>query len=277
MTVCLLATPLLSVWHVDSGLFWFRALSEQGVSVILWDYRLSERPPADVQADFSLVLKGDDLDPAVLPGYKICYWPDDFDRTSGKARSLLGGYDKVLTMVRPTPDGMEWVPLGYDPLIHRAAGLSRHIPSLMVGTCTPRKLEYARAIQPALIVGNGWDVLEGASGPAYLHEYVALMNRARVIVNVHRSGSVGITRRFFEHMACGFTITDDVPGVREVLGDWLSDRVCYSSPENAREMVAYYEIHPDEREDLWRLEMKVIQPYSYECAVLEMVEKFAWR
>jgi len=94
----LLATPYMSQ-HYDVGLFWARALSKLGHSLYLWDYRLQPYVPK-VDADFSLVIKGESVNPDTLPRPSVNYWPDAFERTPG-IEKILSHYDLVFTSDNP--------------------------------------------------------------------------------------------------------------------------------------------------------------------------------
>jgi len=276
----LLVTPLYSQ-HWDSGWFWLRALNQLGHAVSVWDYRLDRKPPQFFRLpDVTLVLKGEGIDPKIFPSPKLCYWPDALERTPG-VEEVLMHYDKVFTPVRPTPDWMEWLPTGWDPAIHRDLGTERATHSVYIGTFNSKqKLDKITSIGPQVIAGNGWEqvldrrhwrtvperVGHGSRlllGPHYLHDFVRLANQAKVLIDVHQNPKVGLNRKLFEMIACGFTIVDDVPGVREVLGDDVYSRVCFRSPLEARNLIEFYLEHIEEREKLWQLQKQSIQKYTY--------------
>jgi len=270
----LLVTPLYSQ-HYDAGWFWFRALQRLGHSVTVWDYRLDVQPPPfTVFPELTLVLKGEGLNPQMFPSPRFCYWPDAFERTPS-IMSTLERYDRVFSPVRPTPSEAEWLPTGWDPAIHRDLKLPvKTIDSLYIGTFnSERKAEFIRQVKPQVVAGNEWEKLPDACSvlnitypPAYLHDMVSLANKAKVLIDIHQ-GPVGLNRKFFEMIACGFTIVDRVPGVEEVLGKELEGAVSFKDGKQAHEMIKYYLGHPEEREALWKVEREAIQPYTYEMAV----------
>ena len=260
----LLATPYLSANWFDSGLFWAAALSRQGHLVRLWDYRLEPRPlTSDI--DFMLILKGP-VEP--LPHcVNVCYWPDAVERTPG-IENVLKAYNSVYTCLRPTPNDMQWEPTGWDPLIHKPTVNEKSIESVFIGTGTERKWQFLQAMRPMAIFGNNWHQFRpgGFLLPVYCHEMVAMFSSAKVSINIHQD-PIGLNRRFFESMACTFTITDLVPGVEEVLGKELAALVGFKSPEEGRERLEYFKSHDKEREELWQAERKAIEPFTYEEAV----------
>ena len=259
----LLATPFLST-HFDAGWFWVSALSQLGLTCCLWDYR--RQPMPKVEVDFTLVMKGESIDPRSLPRPRVCYWPDAIERTPG-IEQLLQLYDKVYTPVRPTPAGMIWMPSGFDPDIHRYTGVPRDLDSLYIGTNnSDRKRRFLAVIKPSVIAGNGW---EGISEPGttflppqYLHDFVALASRAQVLINIHQ-GPVGVNRKLMECCACSPCLTDDVPGVSEIFGESLAKSVSFSTPKKGAEMLSYYLSHPKDLNDLWGEELLKIKPHSY--------------
>ena len=268
----LLATPYLSANHWDSGLFWAAALSRLGHSVRLWDHRL-ESPPSLAGIDCSIAMKGGPDLVRHLTHRRAVYWPDDLDRTPGLEHDLLEVYSVAATPVMPTPKGWLWLPTGWDPLIHRPSGVVPLWDSSFIGTGTPRKAEFLLAMGPTLVFGNSWDgLLQGVNKPIYLHDYVDVLGKTRVSINLHRSDMVGINRRILESIACAFTLTDVVPGVEEVLGAELTRQVGFTTPEEGRERLRYFLDHPAERDALWRQERAAIAPYTYEAQAKRLLE-----
>ena len=279
----LLVTPLYSQ-HYDAGHFWLRALNQLGHTVAVWDYRREPGPPP-VKPDFTLVLKGEGIDPRTLRRPRVCYWPDALERTPG-VQDVLQDYDRVYTPVRPTPPGMTWLPTGWDPAIHGCTGAPRDIPSLYIGTNnSPRKREFIMAIWPQVIAGNGWEeeaitIRPGQPQyrlpPHYLHDFVALASRAKVAINIHQ-GPAGLNRKLFELIPSAFTITDRVPGVEEVLGGDIAphlgyDKVSFTTPEEGRALLDRWLADEKGREALWEKEKVRIAPYTYLNAARQILD-----
>lgn len=266
----LLITPIYST-HFDAGWFWFRALQQAGHSVTVWDYRLDVNPPPTMHyPDVTLVLKGEGIDPRRLPGPKLCYWPDALERTPG-VEEVLKCYDKVFTPIRPTPEWMVWLPTGWDPTIHVDMKVHRDVDTVYVGTANSEyKVKMVEGIDPQWLFGNDWKRVDRWGRiikPAYLHELVVILNRTKILIDVHQSPTVGLNRKFFECIACGFTVVDRVPGVEDILGNELAQEVSFISPDEARELIKYYLEKPKERGKLWQLEREKIQEYAYKKAV----------
>jgi len=256
----MLVSPLYST-HFDSGWFWLRALGQMGHSVQVWDYRLDvDPPPFFSYPEVTLALKGESVNPRNLPRPCFNYWPDALERTPG-IEEVLQHYDKVFTPVVPTPDWMEWLPTGYDEKIHRDLHLERDVDTIYVGTANSKyKVETIEKICPEAVYGNEW---RDWYPPVYLHDLVRVLNRGKILIDVHQSPTVGLNRKLFEMIACGFTITDGVPGVQEILGKELASKVTFKDPHEAKELIRYFLEKPEEREDLWKVERKAIRNFTY--------------
>lgn len=271
----LLATPFMSQ-HFDAGLFWAKALCDMNHSVVLWDYRMNPEKVLllnNYNYDLTIVFKGEGIDPQTLPHPKLCYWPDDLNRIPG-VEDILKQYSKVFTPVRPTPDWMEWLPSGWDPLIHRDLGYARGIYTTYIGTNNSQyKLETVEGIGPEAIYGNSWPQAEVHAGPAvYLRDFVEVANRSQILIDVHQSSTVGINRKLFEMIACGFTIVDRVPGVEEIFPD-IWNLISFNGVKSANEMITHFLENPKLREELWIEERKAIEPYTYENCVRRLLGK----
>jgi len=87
----LIGTPYMSN-HFDAGLFWVKAFCELGHYVRMWDYRVDPTPPSTLCPDLTVMFKGENIDPTVLTGPKICYYPDALSRDP-EMESKLKLYD----------------------------------------------------------------------------------------------------------------------------------------------------------------------------------------
>ena len=274
-------SPWWGPWY-DCGTFVMKALHQLGHSVAVWDYRMDKNPPkGSHDYDLAIVWKGEKyVHQAVgmLKCPKFCYWPDKFGRAPLDEEDLKL-YDKVFTCTRPTPEGMIWLPTGWDQDFHA----NLHYPPerrssdvLFIGTKSERKLRFLSEIKPDKIYGNGWESSWNIAGlvpprPAiYLQEFVHVLNQHHIVVNVHRDDD-GFNSRVFEFVACGFTLTDRVPGTEEVFGKELAAKISFETPKQGKAMVEWYKTRPELREALWQEEFKAIQPYTYKAAVERMI------
>lgn len=273
----LLGSPIFSM-HFDVGLFWARALSALGNSLYLWDYRLQPEVPK-VDADFSFILKGQTVNADALPHPCLNYWPDAFERSPG-IEKILSHYDLVFTPVRPTPEGIVWLPSGFEPLVHRDMGLERWIKSIYIGTNNSEyKKRMVWAIEPDRIAGNGWHypnlpVIRQRTilmPPQYLHDFVKWANQAKVLIDCHQSQGIGVNNKLLELIGCGFTIVDWASGIDELFPD-IWQKFTFRTAGEARELIQYYLSHEAERNELWERQKKAIEPYSYENCAKEVIK-----
>ena len=209
------------------------------------------------------------MDPRKLPRPTVNYYPDALERTPG-IEDILRLYDGVFTSVRPTPDWMEWLPTGWDPSIHVDKGYRvRDWDTIYVGTRnSDYKERMIQGINPQALYGNGWD---NSIPPKYLHDLVDVLNRGKVLIDVHQSPHVGVNRKLFEMISCGLTIVDRVPGVMEILGEVFGLLVTYTNVDEARSLVDYFLRNPEEREKVWKKEKEKIQPYTYVNAASKVI------
>ena len=269
----LLCTPIFAQ-HADAGIFFLAALSRHGHRVTVWDHRHEPVCPK-VAVDASIVLKGS-FDPAMLPpGKKLAYWPDRLGREP-HWEQYLPAYDRVFTCLRPTPPAMVWLPGFFDPLLHRPdPRLARHF-IMLYGTHTDNKEKVLQSLipenptmphLPLIIFGNGWPERLHTNPPVYMHALVAMLSGALVSINVHRDPGVGLNRRLFESAACAPTLTDDVPGAREV----VPEEMIYSSTQDLRMKIEYLLGDPKRMLDMYQRGRAAIAPYTYEQGVQRML------
>ncbi len=268
----LLITPLYAS-HWDAGHYWLKALSRMGHAITVWDYRAEPLGlRGHLHQDLILVMKGENVPLTALKAIcptapLVCYWPDSFRRSAPCwPGMLMERYDHVFTPVRPTPEGMRWLPTGWDPDIHRPLFEERPYSYVYIGTNNSRyKYDMVEAIRPSVLAGNGWPKEMGAIPATYNQGFVETVSKAKVAINLHQDPEIGVNRKFFEMAACALTITDRPPGMEEILGD-LRYKLTFRTADEARTMAAYYLTYPEEAKKIWTLEREKIASYTYERA-----------
>jgi len=262
--------------HWDVGHFWARAFSRLGHSLVMWDWGIDPYPP-DTAYDVAVILKGDEKSAEKVRGPKLLYFPDDYARFPAIA-DKMGLYDKVFTMIRPTPAGSIWLPGAWDPAVHyQRPEVAVRSKATFIGTHTPHKHGILQSICPDAVFGNGWEEQPSWKGtrffpPLYLHDYARVLSASIVAINVHRVPDIGLTRRIFEFSACTMTISDDVPGVREIFGEALSERMVFQNADEAHHMVARFNADPGYRAETWAMQVKAIDGYTYLDLARTMLE-----
>lgn len=270
----LLASPVITS-EFDSGIYILRALSELGHHVLVWDYRLNPHyPPTREDYDVMIANKGELVPVHLFKPPRVCWYPDVLGRFP-EHLGVIRQYDRVFAINKP-PEGCDWatwLPGCYDPLAHRDLRLPKEWDTIYIGTAnSKRKVEWIRAIDPQVIFGNRWELFGiRAHPPRYSVRFAEAVNRARIAVNVHESEH-GVNRKLYELVPCAFTLTDRVRGIEEILGDRLADLVCFDSPREARRLIRHYLKNPEERERVWAMERKALEPYTYENQVRKILE-----
>jgi len=271
----LLATPFITSEH-DIGHFVLSALGKLNASTIPWDYRLTGQKP-ECRADVSLVFKGESIEPDELDGVKVNYYPDVVTRYP-ELVSKLAKYDKVYGINKP-PDGYEWVewlPGCYDEDLHKDRGLDRKFDLCYVGTANSTvKVDFIRALHEKVrfpIFGSNWHGFGLMTRPLNLVEYAQMLNGCKIALNVHQDMKHGTNTKIAEIPACGaLMLTDRAEGVEDLFGR-LADKISFTTPEEALELIGFYLEDPDERRKALEQERKIIAPFTYRNRVAKILE-----
>ncbi len=137
---------------------------------------------------------------------------------------------------------VRWLPLGFDPSVHRRMGLPKTRNVSFVGSPWPAKGrgEILQALQQS--VG-----LE--THTAFLHDMVRIFNESKIVFNKSSRGDVNM--RVFEALGCGsFLLTDRCVNGQEELFTPKEHLVTYDSPEEAAELAKYYLGADAERQEI---------------------------
>ena len=274
----LLATPYI-VGEGDTGKLWAKALLELGHSLILWDFRLNREPPS-YDYDLCIVIKGDTISEDVLrklKSPKIYYFNDDpnVNQQVQILRRVSKYFDKVYTLNKIEGYSWlesEWLPLGYDPDIHRDWNFTRSCKVLYMGTNNCKKKEkYCRYIKP-VIFGNGWQgVLINSYAPQYFLYYSKTLSQAQVALNILAT-ETGPNRKFFEIPNSAFMLTTWFNSITEFYDDELIEKTTFTNEKQGKELCDYYVENEDERLRLWKKQKEAIKPYTYKNQIKKILE-----
>lgn len=257
----LLASPYYS--EGTCGLFLLKALLQLHHEVTIWDYRIMQSPPNE-EYDIALHWGTGILEFPKSCKKKILIYPDDWTywRENAKKRdieTIAPFYDKVFT-INMNKD-YAWLPMGYDPDLHRPLPCQKQIKVLFIGTnrSMPRylliqKLKAAFG-QDFQYFGNGWGP---EIQPKYYRNFVTLINSAEIIINEH--WNTAPSTKDMEIAACGgLLISDNREGVKML----LPSVPVYNTPEEAIAKIKYYLDHKGEAFEIKNRLMKEVQDYSY--------------
>lgn len=268
----LLVTPFLTyAWN--TGNLILKALGELKHYCIVWDPRASYIPDIH-DYDVAIVQKGETVNPEDLKSPKINWFPDRLSRNP-ELHETLKKYDRIFTWNLPEHEWAEWLPLGFDPDVHRDFGLERRFDYIYIGTAnSKRKVEWIKQIKPQIIAGSNWEEYGlNVYQPMHIPQFIRFMNLSKIVLNVHES-AWGINDKTFFIPNCSFMLIDDIPGVRELFGDKVADKISFSSPKEANDLIKFYLDNSEERQAAWMKEKEVITPYTCRKQVTKLLEKF---
>lgn len=141
---------------------------------------------------------------------------------------LLSGFDETVYKLQPE------TPKDFDVLF--------------VGTLTPRRKAILQALEPTYKI-----MIASAFGTAA----VDLMNRAKIVLNIHAEAFPDTETRVFEALGCGaFLLTEQLSSENPFSAQ---DLVEYTSREDLAAKLGYYLAHEDER--------KAIAEHGYQTAL----------
>ena len=157
---------------------------------------------------------------------------------------------------------------GFDPGFHRPRPeIEKDIDVLFLAAFTPRRrqiVDFARKYHP----------IQTAS--AYGADMVSFINRAKIVLNIHRGPLPDTENRVHEVLGCGaFLLTEQLPPE-----DPFSERdlVQFSSAEDMVEKIGYYLTHDEEREAIARRGHETaLEGHTYmhrACQVIETMSKY---
>ncbi|MBI5835048.1 MAG: glycosyltransferase family 1 protein [Armatimonadetes bacterium] len=124
------------------------------------------------------------------------------------------------------------VPLPYSPTFHRDLGLERDIDLLFVGNVSQHRTEWIRAIE-----AGGVKV---TAAQAWGDDYIQLLNRAKLVLNLHFTALPNTELRVVEAMACGAVVVTEplTPGSELARDDLLLVIDRASAAESIRALLA---------------------------------------
>ncbi len=136
------------------------------------------------------------------------------------------------------PEAVSVLLNGFDPEVHRPLSLGKDIDILFVGNTSARRDRWLKKMSVAPVT-------------AYQNEMVRLMNRAKIVLNIHAENQLDTETRVFEALGCGaFLITEKLSSENPFLNGMHLIEV--DSAEEMFEQCRYYLAHSDEREKIAR-------------------------
>lgn len=201
-----------------------------------------------------------------LSGKKILYFQDNLHGNfGGLFWDIEKQYDLIFLLHNDSiVDKQRYFHLspGYAPEICFPIKRKKVINVCFVGTCHPGK-EFIKDIPNIRLFGNGW----GANiSPIYKARKRAVYAKTKIMINQHAIGDTE-NQRCWECLAMKtFLLSDLVP--KELEGGIVK----YDGFDDLLEKIRYYLDNKKEREEIAEKGWKIVQPYTYEKRVAEMME-----
>jgi spore maturation protein CgeB len=201
-----------------------------------------------------------------MKGIKVLYFPDNLDRFGDLFDKYEQHYDYIFFAHKNEKiDNKRYfhLPLAYDPYIHYPLKRSKTIDVAFVGTKHKDRAHIAK-IPGIKIYGNEWG---GEIYPVYSAKKRNIYAQTRIMVNHHVAGDTSPNMRTFECLAMRtFMLSDLVP--EELKGGMVH----YSGQSDLDAKIVYYLKHGKDREVLAEEGRILVQSYTYENRVEEMME-----
>ncbi len=126
---------------------------------------------------------------------------------------------------------------GFDETVYkRQPNMPKELDILFVGTLTPRRQAILKTLESSYKI-----TIAAAFGTAA----VDLMNRAKIVLNIHAEDFLDTETRVFEALGCGaFLLTEQLSSENPFSGQ---DLVEYTTTDDLAAKLGYYLAHADER------------------------------
>jgi len=206
--------------------------------------------------------------------HSVLWYPDDPRFLKSLLLKIASVFDLVVVSSKSTlatlheadMDKAIHLPFGCDPKIHRSLNVEKTMDVSFVGTWYPERSKLLSKLAKCdlRIWGAYWRTPFVArrvrrhlvSGAAYGEEYVRILNRSRITINMHHATDSSPegkpNMRVFEASGCGsFQLTDSAPGLTSAF-EPNKEIVCYNSPEELVDLVSYYIDAKEERNEIAR-------------------------
>ena len=201
-----------------------------------------------------------------MRGLKVLYFPDNLERAGDVFYATERLYDIVFfAHTNELIDNKRYfhLPVAYDPYTHRYIVAKKAIDVAFVGTKHTGR-EFIQDVPNIQIYGNDWNE---EVYPIYGSLKAKMYSKTKIMINHHVAGDTSPNMRTFECLAMGtFLLSDLVP--KELEGGMVK----YDSFDDLLTKIAFYLEHEDEREARAKKGRELVQPFTYEARMTEMME-----
>jgi spore maturation protein CgeB len=274
------------------------------MNISLFNIALSFKP------DMILILKGESITKETLhkirkKGFVIANWFMDsvyLPQAKSFVEEMSPSFDfffiidslEVLKYVKIGARYVYWLPLGFDPVVHRTMHLDDEEKQkynsnvTFVGTVIPVREKILKAVAsfglniwapPTSVYGSWIDKkseLFGCyrGGPIFGDEVVKIYNASKIVVSIdslYGNKIFSVTPRVFEVAGCGsFHICNFNKQLSKLL-EIGEEIVCFKTKEDLKRLIKYYLVNEDEREAIAKNGQKrVYKDHTYARRIEEM-------
>lgn len=236
------------------------ALVSQGHTTVCLDYKrhwdrlewcFRNAPPSDVL----FLQRGENFPVDVVrlhPGPRVFWASELLSRRSDQDELIRSGlFDHVFFHSRACVETAErkgWLSSekasvllnGFDARLFRPLPLAKDIDVLFVGYLTPRRRSHLQELSKSFHV---------VFGNAFGEELASLINRARVVLNIHAEDYLDTETRIFEVLGCGAFCLSEPLSSENPFGP---EALVQCPMESFKETIAYYLAHDTERQGIAR-------------------------
>ena len=201
-----------------------------------------------------------------IKGKKVLYFPDNLKREGKRFSTLENLYDYVFfAHSNELIDNERYyhLPIAYDPYTHYPIEAEKTIDVSFIGT-KHKGRDFIKDVPGIKIYGNEWgDSIVTVYGLSKAKVHA----KTKIMINHHVFGDTSANMRDYEALAMkSFLLSDFIPSELE------GGMVKYASFDDLLEKVAYYLEHESEREAIAKKGHDLVQPYTYEARMTEMME-----
>ncbi len=208
-----------------------------------------------------------------MTGVKVLYFPDNLDRAGEVFNAFEKLYDYVFfAHTTDLIDNKRYfhLPVAYDPYSHYRLRkddtiypLTKKEDVAFVGT-KHKGREFLTEVPGINIYGNEWG---NTIWPVYSTLKRKVYTKTKIMINHHVKGDTSANMRTFECLAMGtFLLSDLVP--KELEGGMVK----YNSFDDLLTKIDYYLEHEYKREAIAMRGYHLVQSYTYEARMAELLE-----
>jgi glycosyltransferase involved in cell wall biosynthesis len=141
--------------------------------------------------------------------------------------------------------------------------IQKDIDVLFIGSMTPRRAEVLQALSDKNIL------ITKSFGP----EMVRLINRAKIVLNIHAEDAVDTETRVYEVLGCGTFLLSEQLSMENPFDS--GELVLFKSIAELKELLNYFLTHEDEREAIAEKgHEEALRSHTYKHRAMQIIDIF---